>query len=230
MLKKRNLPACAKIPNVHFDLDKVKEQIANLDGWGDVYVTNKGITEFHQNRFIDSLNENDFREHSFTTIRPEYVTDDVKLELLGNRKSEIYRNKHFKTNKLSPIGNELNWDYPLPGYMGSYIQTEIARQFKADSCRVRIHWLPAGKEIIPHIDYDPSYAVRFVMPISGTTGVINAFWPNNKREEYNLEADGSVYFVNTGYVHSVEHNGPKDRIALLFTLKSQEDIECIALK
>lgn len=230
MLKKRNLPACAKIPGVYFDLDKVKEQLSSLDGWGDVYETNSGITKFHDQKFIEALQTNDFREHSFTTLRPEFVSSDVDLVSLGSRKSEIYRNKHFKTEKLSPVGNEMNWDYPAEGYAGSYIQTEIARQFKAESCRVRMHWLVAGKTIEPHIDYDPSYGVRFVLPVAGTSGVINAFWPNNKREEYNLAADGSVYFLNTGYVHSVEHNGIEDRIALLFTLKSQEDIECIALK
>ena len=71
---------------------------------------------------------------------------------------------------------------------------------------------------------------RIVVPISGTANVTNAFWPRNQREEYNLEADGSAYFLNIGYKHAVEHNGTEDRIALLFTLKSQEDVEDHAIR
>jgi hypothetical protein len=41
--------------------------------------------------------------------------------------------------------------------------------------------------------------------------------------------DGSAYFLNVGYKHSVEHNGTNDRIALMFSLPTQEDILPLAI-
>ena len=54
---------------------------------------------------------------------------------------------------------------------------------------------------------------------------INSWNAGNKKETYKLDADGSAYFLNVGYKHSVEHRGDKDRIALMFSLPTQEDIE-----
>ena len=82
----------------------------------------------------------------------------------------------------------------------------------------------------PHIDYDTTYAVRVIVPISGTEGVTNVFWPKNQRLEYNMINDGSAYFLNVGYKHSVEHNGTEDRIALMFSLPTQEDVYPLLIK
>jgi len=42
--------------------------------------------------------------------------------------------------------------------------------------------------------------------------------------------DGSAYFLNVGYKHSVEHNGTEDRIALMFSLPTQEDVYSLLIK
>ena len=78
-------------------------------------------------------------------------------------------------------------------------------------------------------NYDTTYAVRIIVPISGTNGVTNVFWPKNQRQELNMIADGSAYFLNVGYKHSVEHNGSEDRVALMFSLPTQEDIQDLVI-
>jgi len=55
-------------------------------------------------------------------------------------------------------------------------------------------------------------------------------WVGKERQEYYLHADGSAYFLNTGYKHAVYHNGDKDRIALVATFTTQEDFESLALR
>ena len=40
-------------------------------------------------------------------------------------------------------------------------------------------------------------------------------------------SDGSAYFLNVGLRHSVEHRGTEDRIALMFSLPTQEDIQTL---
>ena len=57
----------------------------------------------------------------------------------------------------------------------------------------------------------------------------NYFWVRGEVQEYNLPADGRVWFLNTGFKHAVVNNGTEPRIALLLTLKTQEDIECLKL-
>ena len=165
------------------------------------------------------------------SMSPENMkkAEDFKIEDIGKSKIERVRNKSAKGDNLPPTANEMLWDYPLDDYRGSYFEEAINANFKAETCRARIHLLEPGKDISPHIDYDPSYGVRVICPISGTEGVTNFFWYNGEKQEYNLPADGSVYFLNTGFKHAVENRGTENRIALVWTLKSQEDIECLLL-
>ena len=44
-----------------------------------------------------------------------------------------------------------------------------------------------------------------------------------------MAPDGSAYFLNVGFAHAVEHTGDEDRIALMFSLSSQEDIALLGL-
>jgi hypothetical protein len=39
--------------------------------------------------------------------------------------------------------------------------------------------------------------------------------------------DGSAYFLNVGYKHSVEHNGTEDRIALMFSLLHRKTLSIV---
>ena len=231
MLRKRNLPACAPIPNIKFDIEAMKQELATIgDKWQNIYDANPGITKLHDQGFLSQIYST-LHEIPLMSMSPENMkkAEDFKIEDIGKSKIERVRNKSAKGDNLPPTANEMLWDYPLDDYRGSYFEEAINANFKAEACRARIHLLEPGKDISPHIDYDPSYGVRVICPISGTEGVTNFFWYNGEKQEYNLPADGSVYFLNTGFKHAVENRGTENRIALVWTLKSQEDIECLAL-
>ena len=232
MLRKRDLPACAPIPNIKFSIERMKEELDIIgDKYQNIYDANPGITKLHDQGFLAQIYST-LHEIPLMSMSPEDMkkAEDFNIEDIGKSKIERVRNKTKKGADLPPTANEMLWDYPLPEYKGSYFEEAISNKFKAEACRARIHLLEPGKDISPHIDYDPSYGVRVICPISGTDGVTNYFWYNNEKQEYNLPADGSVYFLNTGFKHSVEHRGNENRIALVWTLKSQEDIECLAMK
>ena len=232
MLKKRDLPACAPIPNIKFDINRMKEELSYIgDKWQNIYDANPGITKLHDQSFLAQIYST-LHEIPLMSMSPEDMkkAEDFEIEDLGKSKTERVRNKKAKGANLPPTANEMLWDYPLDAYKGSYFEHAIKNNFKAEVCRARIHLLEPGKDISPHIDYDPSYGVRCICPISGTEGTTNYFWYNGEKQEYNLPADGSVYFLNTGFKHSVENRGDENRIALVWTLKSQEDIECLAMK
>ena len=92
--------------------------------------------------------------------------------------------------------------------------------------RVRITKLAPGKEIPYHVDYDPTYAVRVIVPIFTNKGVKNFFKIRDEIKEYHLEA-GQAYFLNTGFSHAVENQSDEPRIALMFSLDGQEDLDNI---
>jgi hypothetical protein len=93
--------------------------------------------------------------------------------------------------------------------------------------RVRITKLEAGKQIPWHIDYDPSYATRIIIPIYTNTMVENWFKVKGVETNVHLEA-GKAYFLNTGFSHAVFNNSYMSRIALMFSLDGQDDLETIA--
>lgn len=225
----------AKIPNVKFDIELLKKEVSTLnEQWVNIFQANRGLCATH-NELAES-NYHHFKQINLTYFESTLnefldlseLRDECKVistsEELGNSKTQRHKTKIHRLDNLPPAMNEHNWYHPLPIYENSYIRSAIESQFKATPIRVRLTRIEAGKYLTPHIDYDTTYAVRIIVPISGTEGVTSVCWPKNQREEYNMVNDGSAYFLNVGYKHSVEHSGTEDRIALMFSLPTQEDI------
>lgn len=236
--KKYQLPSVAPIPGKFFDIEKLKQEVIRLDKeWVSVFQANRGLCSNHLE--LAESNYEHFRQINLTYFEPSLNDvldlDDLKTEcrlqanniLSGQRKTEKYKTKINRDKSLPPAMNEHNWHHALPLYQNSYIKEAIESQFESTPIRVRLSRITAGKSLTPHIDYCPSYAVRVIVPIQGTRNVINKVWRKNNEESYEMPADGRAYFLNTGFKHSVEHNGIEDRIALMFSLPDQKDIQNI---
>jgi hypothetical protein len=152
---------------------------------------------------VKSVYDN-FEQINLTEMQGEALehTTDVKARI--RRREETLYNK------------------PTHLYTGSYFE-EIVHMFNAPAMRVRITKLAPGKVIPLHIDYDPTYAVRIIVPIYTTGEVVNQFKRKGELEEHYLEA-GNAYFLNTGFAHAVYNNSVLPRIALMFSLDGQEDL------
>ena len=235
---KYQLPTFAKLPNIKFDIDLLKDEVKRLENeWVNLFQANRGLCSNHEE--LAENNHTHFDQINLTYYEPTLNTlmdlSDLKAECrmiarsesLGKSKVDKFRTKIRRLDSLPPAMNEHNWYHPLKIYEGSYIQHAIESQFNAAPIRVRLTRLKPGKDLTPHIDYGPDYAVRIIVPISGTTGVTNLFWVRNKLEEYNMNADGSAYFLNIGHRHAVRHEGNEDRISLMFSLPTQQDIQMI---
>jgi hypothetical protein len=240
-LRKHRFPACAVLPNVKFDISKLRDEVVRLNKeWVNVYQANRGLCATHENLAADNYHH--FDQINLTYFEPSLndIIDLTELRAeckvaanskeLGETKTARYRTKVNRLAALPPAMNEHNWYHPLPIYENSYMKEAIESQFKAKPIRVRLSRIKAGKYLTPHIDYDTTYAIRIIVPIQGTDDVFNTCWPRNIREEHHLDANGSAYFLNTGYKHGVEHRGTEDRIALMFSLPTQEDVRDIILK
>ena len=100
----------------------------------------------------------------------------------------------------------------------------IIRKIKGNPTRIRLVKLSAGSSISPHIDYDPSYAVRIIIPIISDQNCVNLFWIKNSLESVSL-VPGNAYFLNTGFKHAVINFSKHDRYTLMISVNGTEDIQ-----
>ena len=233
--RKLNNPTPARITNVHFDMEYLRQEVQMLnDKWVNVYQANRGLHTTHED--LAAANYHHFDQINLAYLEPS-LNDFLDIsdrrseckaisqsDVLGDSQVMLYRTKINRLEHLPPAMNEHNWYHAWPIYQDSWIRSEIEKQFKAKTIIVRLTRLRASKHLTPHIYYDTTYAVRMVVLICGTEGVKNVFWPRNQREEYNMPADGSAYFLTVGYKYSVKHNVPDDRLALMSSLATQEDV------
>lgn len=198
---RKDLPLWAE-----FDLDIDKKLLLESykdfeNDWVNVAKANPALCENHT-KLQDMFSY--YEEVVLTTTSKEFSpTQSVKERI--RRKEEMY------------------WNVPTIKFFNSYFK-EVTSMFRAPHTRVRLTKLPPGKEMILHIDYDPTYAVRVVVPIFTSEAVINLFRKNGKVSKCYFEPY-KAYFLNTGYEHGVVNNGTEDRIALIFSLDGQEDLE-----
>ena len=201
-MKKQDLPTIANL-NLNINLSKLRSEADKLaQKFVDVQTANPMLCDNHMDLVKDVYDN--FEQINLT--EPSKIlpyTTSIK-ERLKRREEHLY-------------------NIPTEDYKNSYIQS-IVEQCKSPASRIRITKLAPGKMIPFHVDYDVSYAVRCVCPIYGGNNVVNLFKRNNKLEAYNLD-DGNAYFLNIGYPHAVVNMSDQPRIALMFSLDGQMDIE-----
>lgn len=84
--------------------------------------------------------------------------------------------------------------------------------------RVRLVKLKPGKTVDFHIDYDPSFSVRIVVPVFTNEHVWNYTKRGHELEKVHMPADGTPWFLNTGFSHAAVNEGDTERIILMFSL------------
>ena len=130
---------------------------------------------------------------------------------------------HSTQQALYPQHNEYNYHEPTPAYQGTYFE-QVANSFQARAIRVRLVRMDAPYVLPPHRDFDPTYAVRVIIPIFADPTATNYVWQQGQEHTYHLEADGSAYFLNIGQSHAVIHTGRTPRIVLCISLVDQQDL------
>jgi hypothetical protein len=199
-LTRRDLPRVAEF-NINIDLEKLQSE---CDKFASKFVSvneaNPGLCDNHTK--MSSI-------YKYFEEVPLTYTDTI-FEPTESIKERILRKE------------EMFWNLPTEDFKTSYFKT-ITDQFKSPVTRVRLTKLPAKKDLVYHIDYDPTYAVRVVVPIYTNPNVKNLFKWNGVEESYYLE-EGKAYFINTGIEHAVVNESDIPRIALLFSLDGQEDL------
>jgi hypothetical protein len=207
--RKYQLPPVAELTHININLTQLQlecDKFANK--YVDVMTANPALCDNHKD-LVSSVYDS-FHQINLTELNGE------SMKYTNNIKERIRRKEETLYNK------------PTEDFLNSYFK-EITDQFIEDKMRVRITKLEPGKEISWHIDYDPTYAVRIIVPIYTNHDVRNMFRIKKYEIDVNLEA-GKAYFLNTGFSHAVFNKSNKPRIALMFSLSGQKDIEYLTLE
>ena len=203
-MKKHDLPNIAEL-KLEIDLTKLRlECDALAEKFVDVRTANPMLCDNHM-ELVESVYDN-FEQINLTEPSEILPYEPSIKKRLQRREEHLY-------------------NIPTDDYKNSYIQS-IVEQCKAPASRVRITKLASEKQIPFHVDYDISYAVRCIVPIYGGSNVVNLFKRDGKLDAYSLE-DGKAYFLNIGYPHAVVNMSNKPRIALMFSLDGQDDLQHI---
>jgi len=120
--------------------------------------------------------------------------------------------------------DERNYTTLIECLRGTYIE-EVMKMFKSKPTRARFIIKKPGAHILPHMDYDTTYSVRYFIPLKTNEWSFTAVKRKNEEPELlSMKADGSVYFVNQGWTHSAWNFGKEDCIRLIVAVNGQEDL------
>lgn len=219
---KHRLPAYSVINHLgisDIQCQQLKDTVLRLqDEFKTITEANMGLVALHSElvkHISDSVYEINLTD-SLVNLSVNSNTDNSKTDTyrkkIGYSTSNSILNEHTYTEKTKVYSDN------------SILFDSILSKFKGNPTRIRITKLAAGKSITPHIDYDPSYSVRIIIPIIGDEHCINLFWVKNKVESVILKP-GTAYFLNTGYKHSVVNLSTTDRYALMISVNGSDDIK-----
>jgi len=150
------------------------------------------------------------------------VSNSYGAEFFSDDYEQMTITKMTSSNKIRGKIDERNYTELLPEFKGSYIE-EVLNNFKSPYTRVRFVVKKPGSFILPHMDYDATYSVRYFIPIKTNNWAFTAVERNGEIETQNLK-EGKVYFVNVGFKHSAWNFGNSDDIRLIVSVNGQNDL------
>lgn len=165
-----------------------------------------------------------YKQLYLTEIDPAKLVSSIE-QIAATSRSMFSKNKRrlqTSTNYL-PEADEHNY-----GYRNEHVKDifeEIIDMFDSPVCRVRLAVLMPDFSIKPHVDYDPSYIVRYHIPIITNEHVRFGGKIKEEEYEYTMPADGSIYFFNSGHLHWVGNYGKEPRLHLIVDTNGQQDLE-----
>lgn len=131
-----------------------------------------------------------------------------------------------KYKKKIPISrlDERHYNKIKKWVKGTYFE-EVLKSFHGEVHRARIVIMDSGAFVSEHIDYDTDYSVRYHIAI--TTNINCGFYVRlkNKKENFKIPADGSVWFLNQGLKHSAWNKGSSPRVHLILSVNGQDDLK-----
>ena len=232
---KYKLPLFATIDHLtlsEYELDGLKKIVSeSAENFESVLTSNKKLCGVHHELAKDVYSN--FFQISLTESNnnKELISlDDCKLDSLNYNSLSGFKNKKKMSELTGSAINEKEYNSKTIFYQKyNNILEPIIKKFKSPPTRIRLVKLNANSSIPPHIDYDPSYSVRIIIPIFSDEECLNLFWAKNKVETV-IFKPGNAYFLNTGFKHAVMNFSKNDRYTFMISVDGIKDIENIIEK
>ena len=230
---KHLLPLFSVLEHCSLDEDTLTNMVQCItelkDDFKSVFSANKDLAALHGD-LAKSVYENFFQINLTDSVYEtniDSLADSMNLHSVG---IQNYRMKMRSVMEPTSPLNEATYTKKSDTYHPySHILDKIISQFKGRTTRIRLVKLCAGTNISPHIDYDPSYSVRIIIPIISDNDCVNLFWYKNTVQTVSFEP-GNAYFLNTGYKHAVVNLSKNDRYTLMISVDGTEDINHLITK
>lgn len=238
MKTRKQLPRFGYLSGYNIDVAKVLDQLKddgllNWDRYTDIKVSSNSkhkdfviANEFCKDNFFK---EEDAPMMEGDNYRQVYLTDFDETKTGGEVKFE-FTNIFKRTRRLDPSkseylpeADELNY-----GVRNELVTGELAKildMFPSKLTRVRLAYLKDHFDIKPHVDYDPSYIVRYHIPLITNIDVRMFMERGSDLAEIHLPADGKVYFFNSGLKHWVKNDGNEGRLHLIIDVHGQQELD-----
>lgn len=238
MKNRKQLPRFGYLQGVNVQVEDILSHLdtnglLDWNKYNDIKVSNDGVhsdfvklNAFSKDRFFKESNAESLEGDQYVQL---YLTDfdeskrstQVEAEHDSSIFSRTKRLDKDRTN-YSPEADELN--YGIKNKFATGILESIIDGFIGQVTRVRLACLKAGFTIEPHVDYDPSYISRYHIPIITNDKVSMFVQRGDNIAEYQMPADGRIYFFNSGLKHWVKNNSKFDRLHLIVDVHGQQDM------
>ena len=235
---KRDLPFVLKLKK-KIDIDQAKntlsEYLENLEN-NKSFKYDKASSEHNYDlsnkdgeNFVDNYEEiyKTYAKIGFQSLTDNALTVVSKISKNIEEYTPWERAKGMRNTGSSsyhPYYDERNYTKPTEyykGYFGKFLDS-----FKDEVCRSAIVTLEPGKFLSPHFDIGPEYVTRLQIPLITNEDAVMGFrLDDDTWYEYHFPADGSLYFVNSGWEHYAVNNGIHNRYNLRVCLNGQLELQ-----
>lgn len=240
MKNRKKLPNFGYLSNKTIDIVGLKNHL-HLNGLLDPSIYNDiqySANSKHQDFLVSNeyCKTNFFTENEATLLEGEkykqlYLTDfdtSKKSNKVQLTKTNIFeRTKRLNPNsdRYLPEADELN--YGVRNNLVKGVLSNILDMFESKITRVRLAYLKANFSIKPHVDYDPSYIVRYHIPIITNENCKIHVIKNKITYSTNFIADGKIYFLNAGNLHWASNESNLDRLHLIIDVHGQTELDSL---
>jgi len=212
-IKKRNLPAFIELPHIVPNVDDLIKSFDQLSH----RKNNSYEMQFAEIR--DELASNfPFEKNGYDYVVVTDIDEQYKIDIKKESPIQMYKNVMRGKAPALDCRNYVNFKEDVPIAVREFLQ-----QFKGQVSRTRFAVLKSKMTIYEHADNGIHHTIRVHVPLISDDK--NLFFIRSANGiEYKYLEPGKVYYTNTALPHFVINNSNIDRLHLVLSLNSLDDI------
>lgn len=236
MKTRKQLPNFGFLDGIRIDVNALlaflkDENMLDFSQYNDIkYSSNSPMAAFVKGNFFSKNNffkEEDAESLEGDKYRQLYLTEykydqgeDSSVDAAGATIFSRTKRLNPRRKEYTPEVDELNYG-KFTNRVSGLLKTVIEGFGEDQITRVRLAVIDPHFEIKAHVDYDPSYIVRYHIPLITNEDCTLTIYENGGDVTQHFPADGRVYFINAGKKHSAKNNSDMHRLHLIIDVHGQ---------